>query len=109
MAFAKQFKHAYHDGRLVSATVEPHREISLTIQLDPVWNDGLDKECTVSLGDIKNFEDVAAFVKGLRPPDRSNIFLDEVLHLGWTPAGNVELGLARQGYIELVRPKVLEI
>jgi len=109
MAFAKQFKHAYHDGRLVSATAGPRREISLTIRLDPVWNNGLDKECMIRFGAIQNFEEVAAFVRCLRCPDNPDLFLDEVLHLGWNPAGNVELELDRQGYIELVRPKVVEI
>ena len=109
MAFAKQFAHSYHDGALVAATIGPRREVSLVIRLDPVWNHGVDKECTVRLGAIRNFEDVAAFVRTLRAPEHPGAYIDGVLHLGWTAEGNVRLELATHGFVEISRPKVVEI
>ncbi|HEX6052589.1 MAG TPA: hypothetical protein VFZ21_25165 [Gemmatimonadaceae bacterium] len=109
MGFAKQFAHSYHDGSLVAASVGPRREVSLVIRLDPVWNDGVDKECTVRLGAIQNFDDVAAFVRTLQTPARSDAYIDQVVHLRWTAGGNVRLELATHGFVEISRPKVVEI
>ena len=109
MAFAKRFLHSYHDGALIAASIGPRREVSLVIRLDPVWNDGVDKECTVRLGAIQNFEDVAAFVRTLRAPDHPGAYIDGVLHLGWTAEGNVRFELATHGFVEISRPKVVEI
>jgi hypothetical protein len=109
MAFAKQFSHSYHDGALVAASIGPRREVSLVIRLDPVWNDGVDKECTVHIGAIQHFEDVAVFVRALRGTDQPGASIDDVLHLGWTAEGNVRLELATHGFIEISRPNVVEI
>ena len=109
MAFPKRFSHSYHDGGLVAASVGPRREISLVIRLDPVWNNGLDKECTVRLGAVQNFDDVATFVRALRRPRHPGAYIDQVVHLDWTPDGNVRLELATQGFVEVSRPKVVEI
>ncbi|MDF2774148.1 MAG: hypothetical protein K0S86_3645 [Geminicoccaceae bacterium] len=109
MAFAKRFSHSYHDGALVAVSIGRRREVSLVVRLDPVWNGGVDKECTVRLGAIQNFEDVAAFVRALRAPDHPGAYIDQVLHLGWTADGNVRFELATHGFVEISRPKVVEI
>ena len=109
MAYAKRFSHSYHDGGLVAAIVGPRREISLVIRLDPVWNNGLEKESTVRMGAIQNFDDVAAFVRALAPPDFPGAYIDEVVHLDWTSEGNVRLSLATHGLVDVSRPKVVEI
>jgi hypothetical protein len=109
MTYAKRLSHAYHDAGLVSASVGPRREIGLVVRLDPVWNNGLDKECTVRLGAVRNFEEVAAFVRALTPPERGRAYLDQVLRLDWNSDGNVDLELERHGFIEVMKPKVMEI
>jgi hypothetical protein len=109
MAFAKQFAFNYHDGRLISAQVGPRHEVTLVVLLDPVWNDGREKECRVRLSAIQNFDEVARFVHSLKAPAHADAVVDDVTRLAWTPEGNVQLELARNGFLEVHRPKVQEI
>jgi hypothetical protein len=56
----------FHDAGLAGHRIGPRREITLKIQLDPVWNPGKSM-VKVRFGGIENLEEVEQFLRAFLP------------------------------------------
>ena len=55
------FKYHYHDSSLVQFVIGPRKDLNLIIHLDPIWNEGIDKNVSLSFRGIENLEKVKTF------------------------------------------------
>ena len=98
----------YHDGQVEAIDVGPRRELTLTVRLDPVWNDGDDSTRRLHFSAIQNFEEVAAFFQRGLPARVQARYLDEVVGIVLASKGVIGLDLANLGYVELRGAKLSE-
>lgn len=56
-----KFKYEYHDSFLEDIKIGPRREINLSIYINPVWNDKIEKSVKLKFSAIDNFETVKEF------------------------------------------------
>jgi hypothetical protein len=56
----RAFQHNYHDGSLVDFRLGPRRELTLEVELDPIWNSEA-ASARVRFGGIENYDEVVSF------------------------------------------------
>jgi hypothetical protein len=102
------FKAEYHDGQVEAIDIGPRREVTLTVRLDPVWNDGDSSTRRLHFSAIQNFEEVTAFFRKGSPARGETDYVDEIIGIVLASKGVVGLDLAELGYVELRGAKVHE-
>lgn len=98
----------YHDGQVESIDVGPRREVTVTVRLDPVWNNGDYSTRRLHFSAIHNFEEVAAFFRRGSLARGEVGYIDEVIRIVRASKGIVGLELASLGYVEMRGAKVSE-
>lgn len=106
----RSFRHNFHDGHLASFTLGPRREITLVIDLDPVWNKEAPPSVSVRFGGIGNYDEVASFFHALPKPQQPDAYIAEVLGLDYAGDGPnwVVVDLASHGHIAIHSQHVTE-
>ena len=99
----------YHDGQLEAVELGERREVTLTVRLDPVWNDGQSPSRRIRFSAIKNYDEVRTFFASMAQQPRNDASLDEVVGFVQPAKGRIGIDLAKLGYIELQGAKVREL
>ena len=94
-----------HDGRLVACKVGPQREVTLEIDLDPVWNPDGPPSVTIRFGAIYNFEEMRRFFEQIQQ-SRQHKALDEVVGIGCRQKGEWIVDLARAAAVTIATTKM---
>jgi hypothetical protein len=105
----RSFQYAYHDGLLASFTLGPRRELTMIIDLNPVWNKEK-RTISVRLGGIQNFDEITSFFEALPSPPQPNAYIDEIIGLEYLGEGPnwVVINLVRHGHIRVKSHNVTE-
>ena len=105
----RSFKHNYHDGQLAKFTLGPRRELTLEVDLNPVWNKEK-RSASVRLGGIENFDEVNSFFEALPKPPRPDAYLAEISGLWYSGEGTnwVIIELNDHGHISIHSRHVTE-
>lgn len=108
MAF-RSFRNNYHDGQLESFQLGPRRELTISVDLDPVWNPTT-PFASVRFGGISNYEEIKDFMRALPEPE-PNGYIDEVVGLVFVGKGPnwVVLDLSRNGSMVVQARNVTEL
>ncbi|MEJ2612692.1 MAG: hypothetical protein P8179_22205 [Candidatus Thiodiazotropha sp.] len=77
----KSFKYEYHDSYLVNYRIGPRREVELEIDINPVWNNKIEKTVHIRFGNIKNFDEVNNFFENIPTRRAENAYLAEIIGL----------------------------
>ncbi len=56
-----ELKYNLHDSHIAQFSFGPRREVTLTIALDPVWNENLEATIKLRFSAIENYEAVQSF------------------------------------------------
>ena len=93
----------FHDGQLADFTIGPRREVSITVDLDPVWNPNQKRTVLVRFGAIRNMEVVQSFLERIVRPERADRYLDEVQDLEYDKDRKdvIHLHLTKNGSVEI--------
>lgn len=82
----RSFKHNYHDAQLASFTLGPRRELTLEVDLNPVWNKEM-RSVSVRFGGIENYDEVKLFFHALPKPPRADAYIAQFVGLGYSGEG----------------------
>ncbi len=82
--------------------------MSITVQLDPVWNGGDGSSRRLQFSAIQNFEDVAAFFRQASSAEEGGDLVDVFLGIVLVSKGIIGLEFGGLGYVELRGAKVRE-
>lgn len=104
------FQHNYHDGHLVKFTLGPRQELTLEIDLDPVWNKE-PSSALVRFGGIKNFAEVTAFFQTLPQRPHPDAYIAEIIGLRYSGEGPnwIVVDLAAHGHVNVHSHHVTEL
>jgi hypothetical protein len=95
-------KNNYHDSQLRSFSIGPRNELTLEVQLDPVWNPGGPSNARIRFGAIENLDEVKRFFNGIALPRSEGAFLTEVTSVACERKATWILDLSDYGNIRIV-------
>lgn len=101
----RTFQHNYHDGSLVSFTLGPRRELTLEVELDPIWNSQR-LSARVRFGGIENYDAVADYFRALPLQRSGELYITGIMGLEYSrqELNSVILDLDNYGHV-IIRSK----
>jgi hypothetical protein len=82
----RAFHHIYHEANLSEFVIDPGRQITLDMDLNPYFNK-VEQSARVTFDGIENFDEVGAFFRSLPKPKRLGAPIAEISALQYTGSG----------------------